>query len=330
MLAVLRPTPGSASSAARSPGTSPPWRSMQLLAQADQVLRLGVVEPDAADVGLHALDAERCDRGRRVGDREQHARGGVHALVGGVRREHDRHQQLERRRVQQLGGRGRVCGLQPPEDRGPRRSVHGARMPAGHALSSARPRRRLSGSAGRSCPARDRPPGAAAPCAASASGNSRGDRHLELHRLDGGVEPLELLSAPGWRRSGSGGARRAPWVPGARRSGRPRGRRCAALSMHCSSASPAGEGQHAHRRPSGANARAAAAMSPWRPSTTASAPSRFTRAISSSPETRGEHARAAQLGELHRERADAAGGTVDDERLARASGAAHRRPPGWR
>src|SRR5256886_8098871 len=48
----------------------------QLSAQADEILRLGVVEPHAADVGLQALDPQREDRLRRVRYGEEDARCG--------------------------------------------------------------------------------------------------------------------------------------------------------------------------------------------------------------------------------------------------------------
>ena len=49
-----------------------------------------------------AVDAEREDRGRRVGHGEELRRGLVDALVGRLRRQHDGHQQFERRRVFEL------------------------------------------------------------------------------------------------------------------------------------------------------------------------------------------------------------------------------------
>ena len=74
-------------------------------AQRDHVLRLGVEQADRADVALQAVLAEIEDRLRRVGDRIELARGLVHAHVGGLRRQHHRDQQFERRGVVQFGGR---------------------------------------------------------------------------------------------------------------------------------------------------------------------------------------------------------------------------------
>ena len=122
--AVLRPTPGSDSSASRSLGTSPPCFSTSCRHKLDEVLRLRVVEPDGLDVRLHAFDAQRQDRLRRVGDREQHTRRGVDALVRGVRREHHGDEQLERRRVLELRGRARIRGLQAAIDRADSRWIH--------------------------------------------------------------------------------------------------------------------------------------------------------------------------------------------------------------
>src|SRR6184192_4174256 len=123
ILAVLRPTPGSASSEAVA-GKAATVALDQLAAQADEVLRLGVVEPDAADVGLQALDPEREDRLRRVRYGEEDARCGVDALVGGMRRQHDRDQQLEGRVMLELGGGRGVRGPEAPIDGGACRSVH--------------------------------------------------------------------------------------------------------------------------------------------------------------------------------------------------------------
>ena len=52
--AVLRPTPGSASSASRSRGTSPPCCSTSIRRQRDHVLRLGAEEADRADQSRRA------------------------------------------------------------------------------------------------------------------------------------------------------------------------------------------------------------------------------------------------------------------------------------
>ena len=68
----------------------------QLPAESDEVVGLGVVQAYAPDVGLQALDAQREDRGGRVGNGEEVAGRCIDALVGGVSREHDGDQQLER------------------------------------------------------------------------------------------------------------------------------------------------------------------------------------------------------------------------------------------
>ncbi|GIX38636.1 MAG: hypothetical protein KatS3mg127_1875 [Silanimonas sp.] len=88
----------------------------QQSAGGDQVRCLGVVKTDGVDVGLQAGLAEGEDAGRRIGHREQSARGLVHAHVGGLRREHHRHQQLEGRAVFQLGGGLRVQFAQAAEE----------------------------------------------------------------------------------------------------------------------------------------------------------------------------------------------------------------------
>ena len=57
-LAVLRPTPGSASSASRAPRHRARVPLQQCLAGGDDVLRLAVVEPDRPDVGRQSCDAQ--------------------------------------------------------------------------------------------------------------------------------------------------------------------------------------------------------------------------------------------------------------------------------
>ena len=101
-LAVLRPTPGSASSASRVRGTCPPCSATSFLRQRDDVLRLGAIEPDGLDQFAHALFAERRHLLRRVGRREQRRRRLVDAGVGRLRRQHHRDQQRERIDVLQL------------------------------------------------------------------------------------------------------------------------------------------------------------------------------------------------------------------------------------
>ncbi len=98
-------------------GHAAPVQLQDLPAQSDQVVRLGVEQPDRPQVLLDALNSEIDDRLWRVGHGEQLARRAVDALVGGVRREHDRDQQLERRVIFQLGLRFGVGVPQPPIDR---------------------------------------------------------------------------------------------------------------------------------------------------------------------------------------------------------------------
>ncbi|MNV28114.1 hypothetical protein D3C71_1192940 [compost metagenome] len=69
----------------------------------NHVLRFRVVQADGGDVLLQAVFTERKDRLRGIGDREQFARGLVDADIRGLRRQRDRHQQLERRAVLQFG-----------------------------------------------------------------------------------------------------------------------------------------------------------------------------------------------------------------------------------
>jgi len=62
--------------------------------ESDHVLRLGAEEADGPDVLLEARLAQGGDRLRRAGRGKELAGGEIHALVRGLRREHDRHQQL--------------------------------------------------------------------------------------------------------------------------------------------------------------------------------------------------------------------------------------------
>ena len=66
-LAVLRPTPGSASSASRERGTWLPMLGDQLLRQRNDILCLGAKEADGLDKVAHARFAERGHFLRRVG-----------------------------------------------------------------------------------------------------------------------------------------------------------------------------------------------------------------------------------------------------------------------
>ena len=125
-LAVLRPTPGRASSAARRRGTSPPCSSTRMRQVLHDVGRLGVEQADGLDELPEPVDPEVEHGPGRVGDREQRAGGLIDAHVGGLwRRQHDRDEQLERRAEAQLGGRLRVPGPQAGEDVGSLGLVHG-------------------------------------------------------------------------------------------------------------------------------------------------------------------------------------------------------------
>ncbi len=89
------------------------------------MLGLGLVQADALDVLAQFFLAEREDFLGRVGDREQVPRRGIHADIGGLRRQHHRDQQLERRLVFQLGGGVRVGRLQAQKDFAAFGGVHG-------------------------------------------------------------------------------------------------------------------------------------------------------------------------------------------------------------
>ena len=91
--AVLRPTPGSASSASRDARHRAAMLGDQFLRQRDHVLRLVAVKPDRLDVVAHALLAERDHFFRRVGGGKQRGRRLVDAGIGRLRRQHHRDQQ---------------------------------------------------------------------------------------------------------------------------------------------------------------------------------------------------------------------------------------------
>ncbi len=117
MFAVLRPTPGQRLQRGALRRHLPAVPLEDLLREADEVPGLGVVEADGLDVGLHALDAEGGMAAGVLATGNSLAVARVDALVGGVRREHHRDQQLERRGVLQLRRRFRVGGLQARKDR---------------------------------------------------------------------------------------------------------------------------------------------------------------------------------------------------------------------
>src|SRR6185437_14088177 len=75
-------------------------------------------------VRLEAFDAERGDLRGRVRDGEKLRRGEVYPLVGRLRGEDDRDQQLEGRRELQLALRIRDGGREPAEEFLPLRRAH--------------------------------------------------------------------------------------------------------------------------------------------------------------------------------------------------------------
>ena len=84
--------------------------------EGDDVLGLGPEEADRGDEGDQARLAERHHLRRRVGDRVELLGRLVHRLVGGLRRQHHRHQQGEGRLVGQLGARIGGGRLEAAED----------------------------------------------------------------------------------------------------------------------------------------------------------------------------------------------------------------------
>src|SRR3569623_664084 len=84
----------------------------QHAAGGDNIFCLGVVEIDGLDVILEPCLAQLQQRRRRIGDLKQFFGGLVHALVGGLRRQDHRDQQLKGRAVTELGGRMRDGGLE--------------------------------------------------------------------------------------------------------------------------------------------------------------------------------------------------------------------------
>src|SRR5262249_54564007 len=68
----------------------------ELLREADEILRLRVVQAYRLDVRLDTLDTEGRDRRGRIGHRKEVARRGVDSTVSGVCGEHHGDQQLER------------------------------------------------------------------------------------------------------------------------------------------------------------------------------------------------------------------------------------------
>ena len=102
-LAVLRPTPGRVTRSFSRGGTSPPNRSHSAWPSPIRRVRLGAVEPGGLDDLFHlvAVGARVVRRGRVP--REQGRRDQVDQLVGGLRGQDRRHEQLKRRAEVQLG-----------------------------------------------------------------------------------------------------------------------------------------------------------------------------------------------------------------------------------
>ena len=85
-------------------------------ARLQHVLRLHPIEADRLDVALQPLLSERNDLGGGACTLEELARREVHALVGRLRGQDDRDEQLERRLVLELGLRCRVRFTETTED----------------------------------------------------------------------------------------------------------------------------------------------------------------------------------------------------------------------
>ncbi len=85
-LAVLRPTPGSASSAALSSGTSPLCCFQQDAAGFDDVFRFAVKQADSLDIRFHPIHPQRQHRCGRIGHRIEFGCRFVDADIGGLRR----------------------------------------------------------------------------------------------------------------------------------------------------------------------------------------------------------------------------------------------------
>ena len=88
----------------------------QQFAGGDDVLRFGMVKPDALDMALEPLDAELQQRLRRVGSLVQFLSREIDAFVGGLRLQHDGDQQFERRTIFKLATRRGIGGAQAPEN----------------------------------------------------------------------------------------------------------------------------------------------------------------------------------------------------------------------
>ena len=88
----------------------------QQLAGGQNVFCLGAEKPDALDVVFQSRGAEFEYPRRRVGHLVEFARREIDALVGSLRRQHDRDQQFERRAVHEFAARFGIGGAQPAEN----------------------------------------------------------------------------------------------------------------------------------------------------------------------------------------------------------------------
>src|SRR5688572_20436138 len=97
----------------------------QDLRKRDHVLRLHAVETDALDVLLESGDAELHHLFRSIRLAKEFRGREVDRLVGRLRRQHHRDQELVRRRVAELGGGIRIRRVQAPKDFVSLLRVHG-------------------------------------------------------------------------------------------------------------------------------------------------------------------------------------------------------------
>mgnify|MGYP001191847696 CR=1 FL=1 len=88
------------------------------------VLGFGFVQADALNIYTQLFFAKFEYRLRCIGKRIKLPSGGIYADVGGLRREHHRHQQFKWRVIFQLGGGMRIRCLQPQENFFPLGWVH--------------------------------------------------------------------------------------------------------------------------------------------------------------------------------------------------------------
>ena len=220
--AVLRPTPGRASSASRVRGTWPPCCLDQDAAGGVQVLRLAAEQADRLDRVLERRQAEGEHLLRRRRDREQPPRRLVDAAVGRLRREQHRREQLEHARVFELAGRVGIGVAQRREEGNDRRRPSSPAVAARRAQEPARAARARAERRGHGLlPARRRG-------SAPTRGGARRRVDALLVALVAARAPVR--PAPGSRRS-SRCARRWPAPARCSRPGRPAGRarsRCTA------------------------------------------------------------------------------------------------------